>query len=258
MTTENRNRHPLRRLAFVLLAAASLGACSGMAERLDRVGRAPDLTPIQNPTATPGYTPVSLPMPNDAPMSPVTSASLWQQGSRAFFKDNRAARVGDILTVAIDIDEEADLQNKTDRTRGSSENLGLGGFFGLETSVVGQALPAGYSPSGAVDLSSDTVTSGAGSVARSEAVKMTVAAVVTQILPNGNLVIQGRQEVRVNYEVRELLIAGIVRPSDITAANTIKHTQIAEARISYGGRGQLTDVQQPRYGQQVLEAILPF
>ncbi|PWR19794.1 flagellar basal body L-ring protein FlgH [Zavarzinia compransoris] len=246
------------RLLLVIAAAGSLGACSGMAERLDRVGRAPDLTPIANPTAAPGYTPVSLPMPNDPGAGASASSSLWQQGSRAFFKDNRAARVGDILTVAIDITDQADVKNQTGRTRDSTENLGLGGLFGLETSVVGQALPAGYAPAAAVDLSSGTATSGNGTIKRSEAVRMTVAAVVTQVLPNGNLVIQGRQEVRVNYEVRELLIAGIVRPSDITAANTIRHTQIAEARISYGGRGQISDVQQPRYGQQVLDAILPF
>lgn len=248
----------LARLAVVVAAACSLGACAGFQERMSRIGEAPPLTPIQNPTATPGYTPVSLPMPNDGGAGGATSASLWQQGSRAFFKDNRAARVGDILTVAINIDEQADVQNQTARTRDSKENLGLGGLFGLETTVVGAALPAEYSPSGAVDLNSGTSSTGNGTIKRSEAVKMTIAAVVTQILPNGNLVIQGRQEVRVNNEVRELLIAGIVRPSDITAANTIKHTQIAEARISYGGRGQITDMQQPRYGQQVLDAILPF
>lgn len=247
------------RLALIA-TAASLGACSGVAERIDRIGRAPDLNPITNPTTATGYVPVSLPMPSEPQgrVAGASSASLWQTGSRAFFKDNRAARVGDILTVAINIDEEAKLENETERRRSSTEGLGLDALLGLETSVVGQALPAGYSPSGAVDLDSTTTTNGNGSVDRSEAIKLTVAAVVTQVLPNGNLVIQGSQEVRVNYEVRELLIAGIVRPSDITAANTIKHTQIAEARISYGGRGQITDVQQPRYGQQLLDIVLPF
>ncbi len=247
------------RLALIILAAASLGACSGMQERLDRIGRAPDLSPIENPATAAGYVPVSLPMPNDPQQlgGRPSSASLWQTGSRAFFKDNRAARVGDILTVAIDIDEEAKLENDTTRKRASTEGMGLNALLGLEA-VAGQALPSGYNPAGAVDLDSDTSTNGSGSVDRSEAVKLTVAAVVTQVLPNGNLVIQGRQEVRVNFEVRELLIAGIVRPSDISAANTIKHTQIAEARISYGGRGQITDVQQPRYGQQFLDVVLPF
>ncbi|MFA5119713.1 flagellar basal body L-ring protein FlgH [Zavarzinia sp.] len=252
------NAKPFLRFLLVLAAAASLGACAGFQERMSRIGEAPGLSPIQNPTAQAGYVPVSLPMPNDPAVAGGASPSLWQQGSRAFFKDNRAARVGDILTVTINIDEQANLQNQTARKRDSTENLGLNGLLGLETSVAGAALPAGYSPSGAVDLSSGTNTAGDGSIKRSEAVKMTVAAVVTQVLPNGNLVIQGRQEVRVNYEMRELLVAGIVRPADISASNTIKHTQIAEARISYGGRGQITDVQQPRYGQQVLDAILPF
>jgi flagellar L-ring protein FlgH len=81
---------------------------------------------------------------------------------------------------------------------------------------------------------------------------------VTQVLPNGNLVVQGRQELRVNFEVRELQITGVIRQQDISSTNTVSYTKLAEARISYGGRGQLTDVQQPRYGQQLLDIIAPF
>ena len=93
---------------------------------------------------------------------------------------------------------------------------------------------------------------------RSEKVSLTIAAVVTDVLANGNLVIQGRQEVRTNREVRELTVAGIVRPEDISSANTIAHTQIAEARISYGGRGDISRVQSTPAAQSLVERFSPF
>jgi flagellar L-ring protein precursor FlgH len=136
-------------------------------------------------------------------------------------------------------------------------SAGVSNFFGLETAL-GQAFPAAFDPTALVGMEGELNANGSGSVNRSEKVSLTIAAVVTDVMANGNLVIQGRQEVRTNREVRELTVAGIVRPEDISSANTIAHSQIAEARISYGGRGQITDVQQPRYGQQVADAILPF
>ena len=246
----------LRKVSLLLLFAASLSACNAIT-RVAQVGTAPPITPIENPTQAPGYRVVSLPMP-EATKDQFMSNSLWRQGARAFFKDQRANRVGDILTVVINIDDQASFNNETERRRENTEDSDVTNLLGLETQLEKRLLPESFNPASALSLGSTSRSKGTGTVDRKEELSLTVAAIVTQVLPNGNLVIQGRQEVRVNFEVRELLIAGVVRPEDITATNQIQHTQIAEARISYGGRGQLTDVQQPRYGQQVLDILFPF
>lgn len=164
-------------------------------------------------------------------------------------------RVGDIVTVNIDISDSAQLQNSTNRSRTSAEDADLTEFFGADlTGFFNDAID----PSSLASLGSTSTTQGTGSVNRTESISLTVAALVTSVLPNGNLVIAGRQEVRVNNEVRELLITGIARPQDIASDNTIAHTQIAEARISYGGRGHLSDVQRPRYGQEIYDILMPF
>ena len=183
--------------------------------------------------------------------------SLWRVGARSFFRDQRAAAVGDILTVTIAIEDKAQVDNSTTRTRNSSEDADLTNFLGFEGELA-KVLPNSINPSSAVSLGSTSTSTGEGTINRKETITLVVAAVITQILPNGNLVIQGSQEVRVNFEVRELTITGIIRPEDITSDNTIRHTQIAEARISYGGRGQITAIQQPRYGQQLIDVVLPF
>jgi flagellar L-ring protein FlgH len=159
--------------------------------------------------------------------------------------------------VEIDIGDKAKIANTTTRTTTASEKANAANLFGLESRLKG-ILPDKVDPTNLVNLGSDSNNTGTGTVDRSESITLTVAAVVSQVLPNGNLVIQGQQEVRVNNEVRVLQVSGVVRPEDISNANTIKHTQIAEARISYGGRGQITDVQQPRYGQQFFDIIWPF
>ncbi len=247
------------RRAFDFAAAATLAATlagCGAVDRINQIGAAPALAPISNPTSTPGYRPVTMPMP--APEQVVYQPnSLWRAGSRAFFRDQRAAKVGDILTVIINIADSAKVDNASKRSRANNESVAVPNFLGLESKLK-NVLPDAVDPTALVDATSGGSSAGSGSVDRKESVELTVAAVVTQVLPNGNLVIEGRQEVRVNFEVRELLIAGIVRPEDISNINTIQHTQIAEARISYGGRGQITDVQQPRYGQQLYDVIVPF
>ena len=247
--------HPLVRLLAIgglALTASGLGGCAAI-ERLSHLGQAPKLTAIENPTVTPGYKPVQMPMPAAQPAS-YNPNSLWRNGSRAFFKDQRAHQVGDILTVKVNITDKAIIDNQTKRSREAKEDSGVTDLMGK------QFLPAlnAAIPGRILSADSTASTDGKGSVNRSEALQTNIAGVVTQVLPNGNLVVEGRQEVRVNFEIRELIVAGIVRPEDIESDNTIDSTKIAQARIAYGGRGQITDVQQPRYGQQVLDVLLPF
>lgn len=242
-------------LATATLVALTLGGCAAD-DRLAGIGQQPPLSAIQDPTAAPGYKPVRLPMP-DAKPARFASNSLWRNGSRAFFKDQRAQQVGDLVTVRVRVLDRANMDNTTSRSRKSGEELGAKGFLGYETEL-GKILPDGVNPEALVDLSAGSSSKGEGSIRRQEQLVTNVAAVVTQALPNGNLVIEGKQEIRVNFEVRELIVAGVVRPEDIEADNTIDSQKIAEARIAYGGRGQISEVQQPRYGQQVMDVLLPF
>ena len=244
------------RFALLAAVAAGLPACNALS-RVSDIGSAPALTKIQDPQAQPGYQPVSLPMPTPLPTERNPN-SLWRNGSKAFFKDQRANKVGDLLTVDIQINDQAQMNNESKRSRDNSDKAGLPGFFGFEGDALKRVLPNSVSASSLVDLSSTTSNDGKGAINRKEQITLKVAALVTQTLPNGNMVIQGRQEVRVNYEVRDLIITGVIRPEDITAQNTISYEKVAEARISYGGRGQISDVQQPRYGQQLFDIIMPF
>jgi len=237
----------------VALLSVLLGSCSAL-DRLKNVGKKPELSAIENPTAQPGYKPVQMPMPAPQPAT-YSPNSLWRNGSRAFFKDQRAMQVGDILTVKVKIADNATIANETQRSRQSKEDSGITDFAGakLLSGAAAQVLPGRL-----LTADGTSSTDNKGSVNRQEALLTNVAAVVTQVLPNGNLVVEGKQEIRVNFEIRELIVAGIVRPEDIQSDNTIDSTKIAQARIAYGGRGQITDVQQPRYGQQVMDIILPF
>jgi flagellar L-ring protein precursor FlgH len=247
----NRTIKTITTLSTILL----LTAC-GAAERLANVGAAPEMSRIENPAEEGQYTKVSMPMP--AVKEPIRqNNSLWAGNRQTFFKDQRATNVGDILTVMIDIDDEAELENETERSRTADEDVALNSALGLE-SQLSKVLPEGIVPADLVDANSTSRSSGSGSTEREEQVALKMAATVTQILPNGNMVIQGRQEVRVNFEKRILELAGVIRPEDITTDNTISHEKIAEARISYGGKGQITDLQQPRYGQQVYDILFPF
>lgn len=236
-------------------AALMLAGCSA-ADRIADIGSPPALAPIVNPVAQPNYQPVS--MPTEAGQAgPRSANSLWTPGARSFFHDPRASHVGDIITINISVADAAKLQDTTSRSRTNSDDANLTNFFGLESELQ-KALPNAADPSSLVKMGSDTSNVGSGSIDRSEAINTSLAGIVTQVLPNGNLVISGHQQVRVNYELRDLQISGIVRTEDITSDNTVNLDQIAEARVSYGGSGQIMDVQQPRYGSQLYDILMPF
>jgi len=245
----------LLRLFFTTTVSATAlltAGCSAI-DRLKTIGDAPPLAAIDNPTSQAGYKPVHMPMPMPQ-YATYNPNSLWRNGSRAFFKDQRAHQVGDILTVKVNITDKANIANETQRSRKNAEDSGIDNFFGKsKVPIMNSGVPTRI-----FTADSTASSDGKGSVNRNETLTTNVAGVVMQVLPNGNLVIEGKQEIRVNYEIRELIVAGVVRPADIESDNTIDSSKIAEARIAYGGRGQITDVQQPRYGQQVLDVLLPF
>jgi flagellar L-ring protein precursor FlgH len=187
----------------------------------------------------------------------IDRASLWSGQRGSLLGDRRALQRGDILTVAIEIDERAEFSNASGRSRSADERLSLPALGGLPQRL-DRELPEGASSEELVTLNSSSSSSGDGSVKRNEKLTLRIAATVLEVLPNGVLQIEGRQEIRVNFELRELIVTGFVRPADISRQNEITYDKIASARVSYGGRGQITDVQQPRLGQQVLDALLPF
>src|SRR5260370_3966052 len=218
-------------LTGTLLATAAVASGCSSIDRLARMGDQPKLGAIENATAQPGYKPVQMPMPKPETAS-YNANSVWRNGSRAYFKDQRAARVGDLLTVTVNITDKANIANETQRSRTNKEDSGITDFVGAQTlgAQAKKVLP------GRILTADSTASSdGKGSVNRQEALQTNVAAVVTQVLPNGNLVVEGKQEIRVNFEIRELIVAGIVRPEDIQSDNTIDSSQIAQARIAYGG-----------------------
>lgn len=238
-------------LALALLTAP-LAACSTVSEAV----KGPELAPVGYPAHLAPMSQQFVSVREPAPQA-ASANSLWRVGARAFFNDQRAGKIGDILTVQIDIDDSVSTKNNTASSRTSNTKAGISNLLGLESSL-GKFLPGGFDPANAIGTDSTFSNAGGGSVSRSEKISLTIAAVVSQVLPNGNMVIQGTQEVRTNAELRQLTIAGIVRPEDISSANTIRHTQIAEARISYGGRGDISRVQKTPAGQALAERFSPF
>jgi len=271
-------------LLAAMIGVVALTGCG----RLDHLGKEPSFTELSRHPVLPPLNPRTeqqRPAPVDDRSYPVTEShfrssqyhrpapleasyagtigtassskgSLWSSAPKSLFGDRRAKKEGDILTVIIDIDDQAQLSNTTSRNRSGDEDIEAATLFGLE-SLVNQIMPGGGLAQGA-SIGSTSSASGQGQVKRNEAISLKIAARVIEVLPTGHLMITGRQEVRVNFELRDLQIVGLIRPEDVTRNNDITYDKMAEARISYGGRGHISDVQQARYGQQVLDMLSPF
>lgn len=239
-----------------LMTVTLLSGCASTLEKLEGIGKAPPLAKVSDPTTQADYKSITWPLP-EAPVPGRTQAnSLWQPGARAFFRDGRAARVGDILRVKINITDQAEFDNNTTNSRTTQESLATPGLFGLENRI--PALPNTPSASNLLNINGANNHQGNVTAKRKETVQTQVAALVTQVLPNGNFVISGKQEFLMNYDIREVSIKGVVRPADIGSDNTVDSTQVAEARIVYGGRGQNMDAQQRRWGSQAVDVLSPF
>ena len=234
-----------------VVAALALAGCN----RLSEVGKVPEFTPMDGTAEERAM--LAFPGEPVARTVPAGAASLWGGHQQFLLGDARARVPGDILTVVIEIDERAEISNSSERSRSGSESLQLPSLLGIPQRL-DRILPGDASLDDAVSADSSSSSSGDGQVRRNERLTLRIAATVVEVLGNGVLRVQGTQEVRVNFEIRELLVSGFVRPEDVSRNNEITYDKIASARISYGGRGQITDVQQPRYGQQVLDQVLPF
>lgn len=246
-----RNAPRLSALAALAVACVTVSGCAGVHEALD----GPKMSNMGYPAAlVPQQQAVLQSLPARTPAS---ANSLWRVGARTFFNDQRARTVGDIITVLVNIDDSAQTSNSTTGSRTNAYSAATPNIFGLE-SYLGKALPAGYDPTKALGNSSTASDAGSGTIKRSEQISLTIAAIVTGVLPNGNLIIQGTQEVRTDRELRQLSISGIARPEDISAENTIKHTQLAEARISYGGTGDQSQMTKTPAAQALMERYSPF
>jgi flagellar L-ring protein precursor FlgH len=243
------------RLVLLTTTILAVAGCNAY-DRVSDIGEAPLPGAIEDPTKAPGYKPVKMPMPPPS-LAENQPNSLWQTGARAFFRDERATRVGDILTVLVTINDQAQIQNETTRSRNNADTANVTNLLGFE-SKLSDILPKAVNPASLIDEASTLSNDGKGAIARQEQIDLQLAAEIVQVLPNGNLVIQGKQQVSVNYDIRELAISGIIRPQDIDDTNSITYNQIAEARIEYGGKGEIQDVQQPRYGEQLLDILMPF
>lgn len=185
------------------------------------------------------------------------SGSLWNANNGSMFTDRKAQRVGDIVTVLISETASASKEASTSTSRGSNMSASIPNFFGLENDDIWN----GYNP---VDLSNlvnaefSNGFDGSGTTSRTEDLSASLTTQVVGLYPNGQLKIRGGKEVMVNNEVQIIYLTGIIRPVDITAANTVSSTKILNARISYTGKGAISDKQSPGWMMRALDNVWPF
>lgn len=251
-------RSSLYTLLALTASGLALGGCSGTLQKLDNINKPAPVSNLKNPTEQPEYKPMTWPLPENAPPARQYANSLWQPGARAFFRDGRAARVGDLLKVNVKINDKLQFINQTEAKRTITDTSTSAETLGLAEKAAKLMPQLRINPDQLVDITGNNNVKGTGTINRQDVITTQVAAMITQQLPNGNFVIDGSQEILMNQDVREVSVRGVVRPQDIKSDNTIDSTQIAEARITYTSRGQLSDQQKPRWGGQVIDAISPF
>lgn len=245
-------------LIVVALASTTLTACSSTLDKLDNINKPAPFSDVRNPTEQPEYKPMSWPLPENSPPNKQYANSLWQPGARAFFRDGRASRVGDLLKVNVRINDKLQFINQTEAKRTTIDNATSAETMGIAEKAAKLIPHLQMNPDQLVDITGNNNVKGTGTINRQDVITTQVTAIITQLLPNGNFVIDGTQEIMMNQDVREVSVRGVVRPQDIRSDNTIDSYQIAEARIAYTSRGQLSDQQKPRWGGQIIDAIAPF
>ncbi len=242
----------------LLTFSTLLSGCDSVLDKLDHINKPPAMSEVVNPQEKAEHKDITWPMPETQPPSKQYANSLWQHGARAFFRDGRAARVGDILKVNVKINDKLQFNNQTEGKRTTADSAAAPALLGATNKIIKFLPGLTPKPTDLLDVTGNLDVKGTGTVSRQDILTTQVAVLVTQMLPNGNMVIEGKQEITMNKDVREVAVKGVIRPQDINSDNTIDSAQIAEARITYTGRGQLNDVQQPRWGGQVVDAISPF
>ncbi len=230
----------MNRAITALIVLLSLAAC------VQQTSQAPPPIPER----------YSLPMTEEKILPP-NEGGIYSVKSKNLYQDNRARRVGDILLVKIVETSSGKKSANTKTSRASSLTGGISSFFGFEQSLLtkgGEHTPSRTSMD--ADLSSGF--EGKAETSRDSVVSATISAKVMEVTMDGNLIIQGYREVRVNNETQHIILSGIVRPTDISQDNSILSSSIADARIEYNGTGTLADRQQPGWLANAIDVIWPF